>query len=233
MAKNQTETENAIPAVPGLSPEVQAMMMFFSQQMAESQRRSDAQIFELQKQNATILTQLAAQNAQSTATLIDTLVNPKMSDQQKDQLEMERAATQQANFQKKMNEKFAQDTCDHLQGMNGDQMTSQTPTWQRHQYAAGYWGAICKKCGKNVFDCLPEQRVDFIKARPQRRAYSTAGQNFQYMQAENREAAIERAHPALHERALYRQYGLKDPAFFERRWGKPSQETLDYFKVTA
>lgn len=230
MAKN---TEPEIPAVPGLSPEVQAMMMFFSQQQAEAQRRSDLQIAELQKANALILTQLAAQQAQNTASLIDTLVNPKMSAHQKDQLDLEREANKEAEFRKRMNEKFAQDTCDHLQGMNGDQMTSQTPTWQRHQYAAGYWGAICKKCGKNVFDCLPEQRVEFIKARPQRRAYSTAGQNFQYMQAESREAAIERAHPQLHERSLYRQYGLKDPELFKRRWGMPSQETLDHFGVKA
>lgn len=219
MAKNQ---EPEIPAVPGLSPEVQAMMMFFSQQLAETQR-----------QNALILEKLSEQQAKNTATLIDTLVNPKMSTQQKDNLELEREANKEADFRKRMNDKFAQDTCDHLQGMNGDQMTSQTPTWQRHQYAAGYWGAICKKCGKNVFDCLPDQRVDFLKARPQRRAYSTAGQNFQYMQAESREAAIERAHPELHERALYRQYGLKDPELFKRRWGTPSQATLDHFKVDA
>lgn len=228
MAKNQ-ETEAV--TLPAMSPETQALLAFMMQQQAESDKRNALLISELQKQNAAqnalILEKLGAQQDR----LVDTLINPKMSDQQKDQLDMERAATQEANFRKRMNEKFAQDTCDHLQGMNGDQMTSQTPTWQRHQYAAGYWGAICKKCGKNVFDCLPEQRVDFIKARPQRRAYSTAGQNFQYMQAESREAAIERAHPSLHERSLYRQYGLKDHALFVRRWGMPSQETLDHFGV--
>jgi hypothetical protein len=216
MAKNQ-EPEIQTPTVAGLSPDTQALLMFFSQQLAETQ-----------KQNALILERLSAQQAENTAKLVDTLVNPKMSAKKLAELEMERAAMQEANIYKRLNEKYAQEGCDHLKGMNGDSMMAQAPTWQRHQYANGVWGAICKKCGKDVKDSVPEQRIEFLKARAPRAATSGAGQNYQQMRPENREAAIERSIPEYHERSLYRKHGHDK---FVAVWGPPSEETLKYFSA--
>lgn len=130
----------------------------------------------LAKLNQDQLKELAATQHANTLALLDSIRNPPMSDKEKAMLERERIEAREARENGLRNELAKQKACDHLQGMNGDSVGTKT-TWQRFHHANGNVQLYCKKCGKTLNSCVPEEQTEMLRHRASSGAVSRAAQN--------------------------------------------------------